>query len=221
MPEGDAHWPMDPVVGIVVSRYNRAVTGRLLDGAMARLEAHGLASGNVVVAWVDGSFEIPAVAAALARSGAKCIVALGCIIKGETRHDDILGRSVTDALMWISMRVRTPSGIGVPVGLGVLTVETPEQALERAGGTSGELAMNKGAHALDAAVRSMKLLREVPSAVGRERERAQGDARERVTALLHDQPMKPFDPAQLARQRGALVLGDPDASAPDKARGLA
>lgn len=141
LPNADA--PPIPRVAIVVSRYNGSITDRLLEGATEEYARRGGDPGGLAVLDAPGSFEIPAIAAAAARSGKfGAIVALGCIIRGETRHDRYLAQAVTDALMSIAV------GTGVPVGLGVLTVENSRQARERAGGKKG----NKGAEAMGAAI---------------------------------------------------------------------
>lgn len=130
-----------PPVAVVVSRYNASITDRLRQGALEQyaLRAGGRATATVLDA--PGSFEIPAIVLAAARSGRFAgVVALGCIIKGETSHDVYLAEAVTRGLMEVVLRT------GVPVGLGVLTVDTVAQARARAGGQQG----NKGAEAMAA-----------------------------------------------------------------------
>jgi 6,7-dimethyl-8-ribityllumazine synthase len=146
MPEPAAvsHSPTPPPpLAIVVSRYNASITDRLLEGALAEYRARGGAPTAVDVFPAPGSYELPAIALAAAASrryGA--VVALGCLIKGETSHDRYIAEAVAHGLVEVTMRT------GVPVALGVLTVDTPEQAAARAGGSQG----NKGREAVAAAL---------------------------------------------------------------------
>lgn len=132
-------------IGVVVARFNELVTRQLLRGAEDAWIRHGGDPEAVDVAWVPGSFEIPLVAQQMARSGQyDAIVCLGALIRGATSHYDHLASSVTGALQGIAVQT------GVPVINGVLTTESIEQALERAGAKAG----NKG-H--DAAVTAMEM----------------------------------------------------------------
>ncbi|MBX9737798.1 MAG: 6,7-dimethyl-8-ribityllumazine synthase [Phycisphaerales bacterium] len=151
-----------PRIAIVVSRYNRTVTDALERGALGAFQAAGL-GGVVEVFDVAGAFETIAIAATAAAVGRfDAVVVLGCIIKGETNHDEILGHCVTRELATIARERQ------MPVGLGVLTVNTPSQALERAGlGSTSkrgrkiasdqppEMIGNKGAEAMDAVLHSL------------------------------------------------------------------
>lgn len=133
-------------VAVVVSRYNAFVTDRLLEGVRAEFERLGGAPEDLVVVRASGSWELPNLAADAADTGdVDAVVALGCIIKGETSHDQHLARAVCDGLMRVSL------DYGAPVGLGVLTVDTEQQAKDRAGGAQG----NKGAEALRAALETL------------------------------------------------------------------
>lgn len=139
--------PNLPPVAIVVSVYNATVTTRLLEGAIAEFVHRGGDRKSIRVYEVHGAFEIPVVAESVAGMFVRdwaggAVVCLGCIIKGDTRHDEILGDVVTQELSSIATRHR------VPIGLGVLTVNTPEQAEARAGGDKG----NKGQEAMAAAL---------------------------------------------------------------------
>ncbi len=135
-----------PAVAVVVSRYNGSVTDRLLAGALEEYERRGGRRESVVVLDAPGSFELPALALAAARSGSfRAVVALGCIVRGETRHDRYLAQAVTTGLVDVTMRT------GVPVGYGVLTVEKASQAHARAGGKKG----NKGAESMAAALETV------------------------------------------------------------------
>jgi len=139
-------------VAIVVARFNELVSQRLLRGAVDALIRHGAAEKDIAVHWVPGSFEIPFVAQEVAISGgADAIVCLGAVIRGETTHYDLVADGAARGVARVSLEHR------VPCGFGVLTTETLEQAMERAGGKHG----NKGADAALAAVESARLAREI------------------------------------------------------------
>ncbi len=126
-------------VAIAVSRYNRSVTDALLEGALGEAERRGEAAPAVVDA--PGAFELAALAARLAETGAyRGIVCLGCVIKGDTRHDEYINSAVAHALADVSVQS------GVPVAFGVITAENAQQARDRAGGSKG----NKGREAMAA-----------------------------------------------------------------------
>jgi len=130
-------------VAIISSRYHAAVVDRLARAAEEALLERGGAPDDIERFFAPGVFELPALAGEAARAGAwDAIVALGCVIKGQTRHDEVIAHAVAASLAALSARS------GVPVGLGVLTVETFEQAEARAGGEQG----NKGAEAMHAAL---------------------------------------------------------------------
>lgn len=140
---------------VVVSRYNEAVTGRLLTGAVETLAAQGVADDHVDVAWVPGAFEIPVVADRMARSGQyAAVLCLGAVIRGETTHDQHINRAISLGLAEIGLRT------AVPVLFGVLTCETLEQAIHRSGGNVG----NKGAECAQAALEMVSLMRQLPPA---------------------------------------------------------
>lgn len=146
-------------VAVVVSRYNQLVTERLLDGARARLGELGVEAAAIDVVWVPGAFELPLAAAAAAGSGRyRAIVALGCVIRGETAHFDYVAGEAARGLQSVALSYR------VPIGFGVLTTETFEQAVDRAGGAAG----NKGAEAAEAALRMVDALGAFPSAAPRD-----------------------------------------------------
>lgn len=127
-------------VGIVVARFNDFITSRLLEGALDGLRRHGVAEADVDVAWVPGSFEIPIVAKKLAQSGRYSgVICLGAVIRGATPHFDYVAGEVSKGIAAVALQT------GVPVIFGVLTTDTIEQAIERAGTKAG----NKG---YDAAV---------------------------------------------------------------------
>ena len=139
---------------IVVSRYNESITGKLLAGALEVLRAAGVDDDRILVAWVPGAFELPTVAARLVRTRRfAAVVCLGAVIRGETTHDQHINRSISHALA--SLGVTT----GVPVLFGVLTCETLEQAIHRAGGNVG----NKGVECAKAALRMVDLIKKFPT----------------------------------------------------------
>ncbi len=138
--------PTPPSVAIVVAQYNASVTHALRDGAIA---AYAQAGGNpnaLLIVEAPGAFELPVLCAAAARSG-RCagVVALGCLIEGETSHADHIGSAVADGLVQVGLQT------GVPVTFGVLTVQTAEQATARAGGGEG----NKGSEAMRALLETL------------------------------------------------------------------
>jgi 6,7-dimethyl-8-ribityllumazine synthase len=135
---------------IVVSRYNETITSRLLNGAVETLVAHSIAAESIDVAWVPGAFEIPLVAARQAASGRyAAVLCLGAVIRGETTHDQHINRAVSLELARIGVES------GVPVLFGLLTCDTLEQAIHRAGGNVG----NKGVECARAALEMVDLLR--------------------------------------------------------------
>ncbi len=140
----------DVRVALVVARWNRLVTESLLAGALDALRRHGVAEEGITVVWCPGSFELPLVAQKLARSGSyDAIVALGALIRGETPHFEYIAGQVAAGLGQVALQT------GLPCIFGVLTTETLEQALERAGGKYG----NKGAEAALAALEMVDALR--------------------------------------------------------------
>jgi 6,7-dimethyl-8-ribityllumazine synthase len=139
--------------GIVVARWNEAITRKLLDGAVSTLRAQGVADEAIEVAWVPGSFEIPLVAQRMATSGRYgAVICLGAVIRGETTHDQHINRAVSSAICQIALSAN------VPVLFGVLTCETMEQAIHRAGGNVG----NKGSECAEAALQMVGLLKNLP-----------------------------------------------------------
>jgi 6,7-dimethyl-8-ribityllumazine synthase len=138
---------------IVVARWNETITRKLLDGAVATLAKHGVADEEIDVAWVPGSFEIPLVAQRIAASGNyAAVLCLGAVIRGETSHDQHINRAVSLAMSQIALATN------VPVLFGVLTCETMEQAIHRAGGNVG----NKGVECAEAALHMVGLLKNLP-----------------------------------------------------------
>jgi 6,7-dimethyl-8-ribityllumazine synthase len=139
-------------VGIVAARFNEAVVERLVSGAVDMLVRHGAVPGDVQVAWVPGAFEIPVALRRMAESGRfDALVALGAVVRGSTPHFDyVAGESASGA-------AAVARETGVPVAFGVLTTDTWEQAVERAGGKLG----NKGGEAALSAVETANVLKEL------------------------------------------------------------
>ncbi len=134
---------------LVVSRFNEFITSKLLEGALDCLTRHGAADGDIDVYWVPGSFEIPAVARKLARAGKhNAVVCLGAVIRGATPHFDYIAAEVSKGVAHIAFES------DVPTTFGVLTTDTIEQAIERAGTKGG----NKGADAALAAIELADLI---------------------------------------------------------------
>jgi 6,7-dimethyl-8-ribityllumazine synthase len=131
---------------VIVSRWNELVTKELLEGALEALQQHGNPSVDVVQ--VPGTWEIPVAARAALKNRPDGIVALGCILQGQTTHAQLLSGDVSSALM--SLQVET----GIPIAWGILTPDTPEQALDRAGMKHG----NKGREAALAALEMANLV---------------------------------------------------------------
>ena len=149
MPEFSGRLRATGRVAIIVSRYNEVITGKLLEGARACCSEAGLPETEVDVFWVPGAFELPVAAMAAAESDRySCVVALGAVIRGETPHFDFVAGEATRGLGAVAL------DLGIPIGFGLLTVDTMEQAQDRAGGSAG----NKGHEAAEAALRAADLL---------------------------------------------------------------
>ena len=139
-----------PRVAIVVSRYNASITDRLLEGAIEEYVGRGGVREDLVVLEAPGAYELPVICRTAARSGRfDAVVALGCLIRGQTMHDQHIAQAVAGGLIEVSNQT------GIPVAFGVLTVETAPQAAVRAGGAKG----NKGADAMAAAMESASVIR--------------------------------------------------------------
>jgi len=136
-------------IGIVVSRWNSEITNALLDGALRALETCAVAPDRITVAEVPGAMEIPVVAEGLVSSGVDAVIALGCVIKGETAHFDHVSRTALDGIAALALRAR------VPVTCGILTTYTVEQAEARSGLDDD----NAGSQAALAAIEVANLLR--------------------------------------------------------------
>ena len=136
-------------VSIVVSRFNSFITDRLLEGALDALRRHGVEEKGITVVRVPGSFEIPLGVQRAARQKVDAVIALGALIRGGTPHFDYLSAEVTKGVAQVMLET------GIPVSFGVLTTDTVEQAIERAGTKAG----NKGAEAAQSALEMVSLLR--------------------------------------------------------------
>jgi 6,7-dimethyl-8-ribityllumazine synthase len=142
---------------IVVSRFNEFITGKLLEGAEDALARHGVDLADVDVAWVPGSFEIPLAAKRLATTGRyHAVICLGAVIRGATPHFDYVAAEVSKGVANTSLQT------GVPIIFGVLTTDTIEQAIERAGTKAG----NKGFDAAEAAIEMANLLQAIEGVSG-------------------------------------------------------
>jgi 6,7-dimethyl-8-ribityllumazine synthase len=136
-------------IGIVVSRFNEFITSKLLSGAIDCLERHQLAKDDIEVAWVPGAFEIPIIAKKMAKSGRyDSIICLGTVIRGGTPHFEYVSSEVTKGIGKLSL------DLDVPVIFGVLTTDSIEQAIERAGTKAG----NKGWEAAMGAIEMSTLI---------------------------------------------------------------
>jgi 6,7-dimethyl-8-ribityllumazine synthase len=133
-------------VAILVSRYNELITSRLLEGALTCCAEAGIARADVDVVWVPGAFELPVAAAAAAGTRRyACLVALGAVIRGDTPHFEYVAGEAARGLNAVAVQH------GLPVGFGVLTVDTMQQAVDRAGGSAGNKGHEAAAAALQAA----------------------------------------------------------------------
>ena len=148
--------------GIVVSRFNENVTKQLLEGALNYLRRSGVSEANIDVAWVPGSFEIPLALKAFADTQKfHALLALGCIIRGETSNYEHIAQATTDQIA--KMMVENT----LPIGFGVLTVDSFEQAIQRAGGKYG----NKGREAAESALEMANLIAQFEKSGTRESEK--------------------------------------------------
>lgn len=138
--------------GIVVSRFNDFITVKLLDGALDVLRRHDVADDDIDIAWVTGAFEMPLIAKKLAESKKyDAVICLGAIIRGATPHFDYVANEVSKGVAQVAMQT------GVPTLFGVITTDTIEQAIERAGTKAG----NKGADVAVAAIEMANLCKQI------------------------------------------------------------
>ena len=137
---------------VAAARFNDVVVDRLLAGALDALRRHGVGDDRIDVVRVPGAFELPSVARRLGQGGYAAVVCLGCVVRGDTDHYDHVAAAAATGVARAAMET------GVPVIFGVLTCDTLEQAVNRAGAKAG----NKGAEAALAAVEMVNLLRQLP-----------------------------------------------------------
>ena len=150
--EGKVVAPEGMKVGIVASRFNEIIVNKLLGGAVDGLVRHGVEDENITAAWVPGAFEIPTAASKMAASGKyDAVICVGAVIRGSTSHYDYVCSEVSKGIAQVSL------ASSVPVMFGVLTTDTIEQAIERAGTKSG----NKGFDCATGAIEMVNLLREI------------------------------------------------------------
>jgi 6,7-dimethyl-8-ribityllumazine synthase len=139
-------------IGIVVSRFNDLITGRLVDGALDRLRRSNVPEKSTDVCWVPGAFEVPRAVKEMASSGRyDGIVALAAVIRGATPHFEYVANEITKGVARMSLDAE------VPVAFGVITADTIDQAIERAGTKAG----NKGVQAAESLIEMINVLREV------------------------------------------------------------
>ncbi|MFD0670475.1 6,7-dimethyl-8-ribityllumazine synthase [Cohnella sp. GCM10027633] len=138
--------------GIVVGRFNEFITSKLLGGALDALKRHGVEENEIEIAWVPGAFEIPLIAQKMSESGKyDAVITLGAVIRGSTPHFDFVCNEVAKGVSAISLKT------GVPTIFGVLTTDSIEQAVERAGTKAG----NKGWEAASTAIEMANLTRAI------------------------------------------------------------
>ena len=139
-------------IGIVAARFNEFITSKLLGGAVDAFVRHGGVETDLEVAWVPGAFEIPLVAKKMAESGKyDAVVCLGAVIRGATPHFDMVAHEATKGVAQVGLQT------GVPVIFGILTTDSIEQAVERAGTKAG----NKGFEAVAGAIEMINLLKQI------------------------------------------------------------
>ncbi len=139
-------------IGIVAARFNEFITSKLLGGAVDAFVRHGGEDGKIDVAWVPGAFEVPLVAKKMAETGKyDAVVCLGAVIRGATPHFDMVANEATKGIANVSLQTE------VPVIFGILTTDSIEQAVERAGTKAG----NKGFDAMTTAIEMVNLLKTI------------------------------------------------------------
>jgi 6,7-dimethyl-8-ribityllumazine synthase len=137
-------------VGIIVARFNEFITGKLLGGALDALKRHGTSEDNITIVWVPGAYEIPLIAQKMAESKKyDAVICLGAVIRGATPHFEFVSSEVAKGVASVGLNT------GVPVIFGVLTTDSIEQAIERAGTKAG----NKGFDAAVTAIETVNLMK--------------------------------------------------------------
>lgn len=139
-------------IGIVAARFNDFIVSKLVGGCEDTLLRHGIRPENISLAWVPGAFEIPLIASKMAKSGKyDAVIALGAVIRGSTSHYDYVCSEVSKGVASVALNSN------IPVMFGVLTTDTIEQAIERAGSKAG----NKGSECAQGAIEMVNLIREL------------------------------------------------------------
>lgn len=139
-------------IGIIASRFNEFITSKLVSGAEDCLKRHGVKDDDMSVAWVPGAFEIPVIAKSMAKSGKyDAVICVGAVIRGATSHYDYVCAEVSKGIAAVSIDT------GIPVLFGILTTDTIEQAIERAGTKAG----NKGTDCAMSALEMVNLMRNI------------------------------------------------------------
>ena len=139
-------------IGIIASRFNEFITSKLVSGAEDCLKRHGVADDDMSVAWVPGAFEIPVIAKRMASSGKyDAVICVGAVIRGVTSHYDYVCSEVSKGIAAVSLET------GIPVLFGILTTDTIEQAIERAGTKAG----NKGTDCAMSALEMVNLIKNI------------------------------------------------------------
>ncbi len=139
---------------IVVSTYHKSITGKILEGAVSTLQRAGVPDDSISVLWVPGAWEIPfAVQQAFNFNPPDAVITLGCVIRGETTHDQHINTTVSNGLGRLGLE------FGVPIAFGVLTCNTMDQAIQRSGGDVG----NKGVETAEAAIEMLQLFDQIKS----------------------------------------------------------
>ncbi len=147
--EGQHVVPAGARFGLVASRFNDFIVDRLIDGALDALGRHGVPASQIVIARVPGAWEIPLACSRMSKLGFDAIVALGCLVRGATPHFDHIAAEVSKGIAQVSL------ASGIPISFGVLTADSLEQAIDRAGAKMG----NKGWDSALSAIEMVSLLR--------------------------------------------------------------
>jgi 6,7-dimethyl-8-ribityllumazine synthase len=138
-------------IGIVVSRFNEFITNKLLSGCLDTLVRHNVNQQDIEVIWVPGAFEIPLIAQKMVQRGYDAVICLGAVIRGATPHFEYVSAEVTKGVAQVTLAT------GVPVVYGIITADTIEQAIERAGTKAG----NKGVDAANTAIEMVNLIKQL------------------------------------------------------------
>jgi len=138
-------------IGIIVSRFNEFITNKLMSGCIDALTRHNVNPDNIEIAWVPGAFEMPLVAQKMTQKDYDAVICLGAVIRGATPHFEYVSNEVTKGIAQVGLNT------GIPVIYGIITADTIEQAIERAGTKAG----NKGFDAAVTAIEMINLIKEI------------------------------------------------------------